>query len=120
MSSDKSSKKSYILKIFSQNVQKILDQRGLKQLDLAIGIGTDDRNVSNWLNFKATPNIVWVVKIANYFDVSLDELFDRIPNDPRPKIRDHAQKILTLAGGDLNSPKKSKKSSKKRKSKKKS
>jgi len=78
MSRDESSEKSHILQLFSETVTSILDLRGLNQADLARGIGTDARNVSNWLRRKATPNAVWVVKIADYLDVSLDKLFGRV------------------------------------------
>ena len=103
--------KSNILKLFSENVSRMLIARGLHQTDLAKGIGTDARNVSHWLRRKATPNAVWVAKIADFLDVSTDELYGRIPpgGDPMPQIRKHAQRIYTLAGGVQASPKKKRK-----------
>ncbi|MCG8406093.1 MAG: helix-turn-helix transcriptional regulator [Phycisphaerales bacterium] len=110
MASDVSMEKSDILQLFSKSVESILESRGLKQIDLAKGIGTDARNVSNWLNLKAIPNAIWVVKMADYLGISLDELFGRKPpgGDRMPQIRTHAEKIYKLAGG-VSSTKKHKK-----------
>ena len=79
--------------------------------DGARGTRTDARNVSHWLSRKATPNAVWVAKIADFLEVSLDELYGRKPpgGDPMPQIRQHAQRIYTLAGGVQASPKKQRK-----------
>ena len=75
------------------------------------GTRTDARNVSHWLRRKATPNAVWVAKIADFLQVSTDELYGRVPpgGDPMPQIRKHAQRIYTLAGGVPASPKKKRK-----------
>ena len=67
---------------------------------MARGIGADARNVSRWAMCRATPNAIWVARIADHLKVPLDELFGRESpgGDPMPKIRECAQRILTLAG----------------------
>ncbi len=73
----------------------------MKAVDLARGIGARQSKVSRWLKCTATPNAVSIVKIADYLNASLDELYERSPPgaDPRPQIRKHAQAIFRLAGG---------------------
>ena len=106
MTGNVSSETLRMLQLFSASVRSILRLRGLRQSHLAKGIGADSSKVSRWLSCKAIPNAVWVVKIADYLDVSLDKLFQResAGSDQLPEIHRHAQQILTLAGADHSHP----------------
>ena len=86
----------------------------MKAVDLARGIGARQSKVSRWLKCTATPNAVSIVKIADYLNASLDELYERSPPgaDPRPRIRKHAQAIFRLAGGAAEPKAKKKKKAK--------
>lgn len=47
------------------------------QKELADKIGNTQRNVCNWENGKSEPDCESMVKIANLFGITLDELFGR-------------------------------------------
>lgn len=49
------------------------------QKELADNIGNTQRNVCNWENGKSEPDCETIVKIANVFGITLDELFGRNP-----------------------------------------
>ena len=120
MARDKSRENSQILQLFGAGLRSVLKSRGIRQTRLASGLGVDARNVSRWVNGKAIPNAVWVAKIADYLGVSLDELFgrQRPGGDSLQKIRDHAQQILDLAGGEQSGEIKKQRGAKKPKRKK--
>ena len=50
---------------------------GISQLELSKRIGTSHQNINRWENGQALPNIDFCVKLADFFDISLDELVGR-------------------------------------------
>lgn len=51
----------------------------MTQKELAEKIGNVQRNVSNWENGVNEPDCETIVKLAEIFDITLDELFGRSP-----------------------------------------
>ena len=49
----------------------------LTQTDLAIKLGISRVNYTRYENGKVNPDYETLIKIADFYDVSLDELFDR-------------------------------------------
>lgn len=58
-------------------IRELREEIGLTQKQLADGIGNMQRNVSNWEQGTIEPDLATVVALADYFDVTLDELFGR-------------------------------------------
>ncbi len=58
-------------------IKELREQAGLTQKQLADGISNMQRNVSNWEKGVSEPDLSTVAALADYFDVSLDELFGR-------------------------------------------
>jgi transcriptional regulator with XRE-family HTH domain len=101
MARDLSSTKSNVMRHFAAGVRAILDRKGLKQIDLARGIGEEPGNLSNWLTGRALADAVAIVKIADFLQVPIDELFGR-PSpyaDVIAQVRKQARRVLEIADG---------------------
>ena len=57
-------------------IKELRKQRGITQEQLAGSIGISFQAVSKWENNIALPDITLAPILANYFGVSMDELFD--------------------------------------------
>ena len=59
------------------HIREYREELGLTQSGLATALGTLQRNVSNWENGVNEPDCATIVKLAELFKISLDELFGR-------------------------------------------
>lgn len=59
---------------FASKLNELRKFRKLTQKELADKIGATSQNVSDWENGKARPSYEMLVTIANFFDVSLEEI----------------------------------------------
>ncbi len=51
---------------------------GRSQTQVARATGISQQNISNWENDVYLPNIDFCVKLADYYEISLDELVGRV------------------------------------------
>lgn len=51
--------------------------KGISQLNLAQQIGTSHQNINRWENGTVLPSIDFCVKLAEFYDISIDELIGR-------------------------------------------
>ena len=58
-------------------IKELREEKNLTQKELASLIGNVQRNISNWENGLNEPDCESIVKLANVFGVTLDELFGR-------------------------------------------
>ena len=58
-------------------IREFREELGLTQSELAKSIGTLQRNISNWENGVNEPDCATLIKLAETFKISLDELFGR-------------------------------------------
>ena len=58
-------------------IKEFREEAQWTQKELAEKIGNVQRNVSNWENGSSEPDCATIVKLAEIFDVSIDELFGR-------------------------------------------
>lgn len=58
-------------------IREFREELGLTQSGLAKQVGTLQRNVSNWENGVNEPDCATLLKLAELFKISLDELFGR-------------------------------------------
>ena len=61
----------------SENLKMLIKGQDLKQQELADEIGISQSAISSWLSGKKEPSIESLWKLADYFDVSIDELVGR-------------------------------------------
>lgn len=62
---------------FSKRVKDLRIECGLTQTELAKRIGATQRQVSFWESGQIEPNIFWLIKLADFFDVQIDYLVGR-------------------------------------------
>ena len=69
---------------FASNLRNLREDCRVRQEDLAKSIGTTKGAISLWENMKRDPSMNCLIKIADYFNITLDELvgreFHRIDN----------------------------------------
>lgn len=74
---------------------------GLTQSKLAKDTGLNQQMISWWESGKGLPNIEFCVKLANFYNISLDELIGRtdgsgaitLSNSPKSKIEEIYEKL---------------------------
>ena len=62
---------------FAFNLKELRVLAGLKQIDLAINLNTTQRKISYWESGKIEPDLDTLWSIADYFNISIDELLGR-------------------------------------------
>lgn len=68
--------------LFGQNLKYHREKCGLTQMQLAQQIGYTEKSVSKWENENGLPILETIVKLADLFGVSLDELVYKNSNQP--------------------------------------
>lgn len=58
-------------------IKEYREEIQLTQKELAIKINNLQRNISNWENGASEPDCETIIKLAEIFDISIDELFGR-------------------------------------------
>lgn len=62
---------------FSQILHLLLKDNAISNYTLSKNIGVSQSTIANWLNGVSTPNFTKLLKIADYFHVSVDYLLGR-------------------------------------------
>ena len=80
-------------------IKDLREDRDLRQSDLAKATGIDQRTISNYETGKTAPDAYALIKLADFFDVSIDYLVCRTTIDffsekKRIKIIDKIMKDL--------------------------
>lgn len=63
--------------VFSENLKGLRRAKGVGQAELAKLLNTSAKSVSHWETGYTEPSIAQLIVLADYFDVSLDELLGR-------------------------------------------
>ena len=61
-------------------LKKIRKEKGISQLKLAMDLNTNQNTISRYETGEREPGINELIKIADYFDVSIDYLVGRTEN----------------------------------------
>jgi transcriptional regulator with XRE-family HTH domain len=71
---------------FAEKVRNLLRAHGLSQSDLAEALGTNQQQVSRWLEANTPPKWSYLLKMARTLDVTTDYLIDNSLDEmPRPQ-----------------------------------
>src|SRR5690625_7403346 len=62
--------------IFSKNLKKLIEKRGIDQRILADYLGISEMSVSNWVNGNKYPRIGNIQKMADYLGVKKSDLIE--------------------------------------------
>lgn|GEM_PF-6954245 len=73
-------------KILADNIKFLLLQSKKKQSDLADYLGVDPITVNRWLNLKRTIKSAYLLKIADFFEVPIAELYNSRLQDDKPGV----------------------------------
>lgn len=62
---------------YGESLKFIRESNELTQMKLAKRTGISQQNISRWEKNQRLPNIDFCVQLANFYDISLDELIGR-------------------------------------------
>ncbi len=62
---------------FSDNLKTLRNAQNIDQQALATALNVSSKTISHWETAYTEPSITQLIAIADFFDVSLDELVDR-------------------------------------------
>ena len=65
------------MKIFGERLKELRTEKNLLQKDLAKILGTTNSSVCDWETNRAQPDMEMLVKLADYFEVTVDYLLGR-------------------------------------------
>lgn len=78
-------------------LKNLREKKDLQQKDLALILNVHKGSISNWETDKRTPDKDMLIKIADYFDVTLDYLLGRTSNKKskiyKTKLDNHSYTI---------------------------
>lgn len=60
--------------VFKDNLKELRAENAIGQVELAKAIGVSNGIISLWENGLREPNMYSLIKLATFFDVSIDEL----------------------------------------------
>jgi len=61
-------------------IKSLREDRDLRQSDLARETGIDQRTISNYETGKTAPDMYALIRLADFFEVSIDYLVGRTPS----------------------------------------
>lgn len=79
----------------SQKIRELRDESNLTQAELARNLGITQDSISLWEKGKRIPDTVYIVKLAQFFDVSTDYLLG-VEEDFGATIKPRANSSATL------------------------
>ena len=62
---------------FSMNLRTLISKKNITQKIIAENFNTTQQTVSRWLNGQNEPDITTLIKLADYFEISVDYLLGR-------------------------------------------
>lgn len=65
------------MKIFGERLKELRSERNLSQKDLAKILRTTNSSICDWETDRAQPDMEMLVKLADYFEVTVDYLLGR-------------------------------------------
>ena len=65
----------------TNRIKDLREDRDMRQSDLAAATGIDQRTISNYETGKTYPDAYALIKLADFFDVSIDYLVGRTTTD---------------------------------------
>ena len=96
--------KTKISKIFLEDkkmrLKELREERNLTQSDVAVAVGTSQKNISRWENESNEPTASFLIMLANYFQCSIDFLLER--SDDFGNITIHTEKPAPLPQDEQN------------------
>lgn len=67
-----------------EKIQLLMMSRHMNKADLAKAVGVSSGNLNDWSSGRSSPSVEKLIKLADFFDVSLDYLVGRDDRYPAP------------------------------------
>lgn len=84
---------------FGKQLRKLRTQRGLSQVEAAKRLELKQNTLSHYENGKSYPDMATLLKIAEYFNVSLDELVYTIDEEAQEEFDKNEELFIDLEKG---------------------
>ncbi len=65
------------MEIFTKRLNELIKEKNLSKAEVAKAIGTSKALLTIWTQGKSLPSVIYLAKIADYFNVSADYLLGR-------------------------------------------
>lgn len=65
------------MEILTRRLNELIEEKGINKKQFADGIGTSKALVTIWTQGKSLPSVIYLAKIADFFDVTTDYLLGR-------------------------------------------
>lgn len=81
-----------------RRIRDLREDRDLRQTDVANATGIDQKTLSNYETGKTNPDMISLIKLADFFGVSIDYLVGRssLPTNDIPHIASKLEEINRL------------------------
>ena len=87
-------------------IRELREKAGLRQIDISNATGIDQKTLSNYETSKTNPDSYSLIKLADFFDVSIDYLVGRVDSLYPTVTRDDICKKIDTIKQELNDIKK--------------
>ena len=88
---------------FAERLDELMAEKTMNSLRLSKEIGGSDRVIGAWRKGEYEPKLESLIRLADFFDVSLDYLAGRsdvremsIKKEPAPEISENGQELLEI------------------------
>lgn len=88
---------------FAERLDELMAEKKMNSLRLSKEIGGSDRVIGAWRKGEYEPKLESLIRLADFFDVSLDYLAGRsdvremsIKKEPAPEISENGQELLEI------------------------
>lgn len=88
---------------FAERLDELMAEKKMNSLRLSKEIGGSDRVIGAWRKGEYEPKLESLIRLADFFDVSLDYLAGRsdvremsIKKEPAPEISENGQEVLKI------------------------
>lgn len=87
-------------------IRELREKKGLRQIDVANITGIDQKTLSNYETGKTNPDSYALIRLADFFNVSIDYLVGRIDETFSAEDRAQINKKIDIIRQELNNIKK--------------
>ena len=79
-----------------KHIKELRNRDGVTQDALAEALGVTGQAISKWENESGYPDIEYIIPIANFFNVTIDQLFGHDRSESENKINEYCEKLDEL------------------------
>ena len=79
-----------------KHIKELRNRDGVTQDALAEALGVTGQAISKWENESGYPDIEYITPIANFFNVTIDQLFGHDRSESENKINEYCEKLDEL------------------------